>query len=114
MIAYPDTSFLCAMYRQQENSGCAAQHFANMPEPLYVASPLLFEFRQAQACSCLTHPHLFRQGGQGFGEHLNSLLNVHGFGVHEGKSKAFTIRCGIEFAKAAEFLIGEMKQADCS
>lgn len=70
--------------------------------------------QRTQACSCLTHPHLFRQGGQGFGEHLNSFLNVRGFGVHEGKSKAFTIRCGIEFAKAAEFLIGEMKQADCS
>jgi hypothetical protein len=47
MIAYPDTSFLCAMFRNQVNSIVAAHHFAKMPEPLHVASPLLFEFRQA-------------------------------------------------------------------
>jgi predicted nucleic acid-binding protein len=47
MIAYPDTSFLCAMFRKQSNSPEAAKHFAQMPEPLHVASPLLFEFRQA-------------------------------------------------------------------
>lgn len=47
MIAYPDTSFLCALYRMQANSREAAAHFAGMPEPLHVASPLLFEFRQS-------------------------------------------------------------------
>ena len=47
MIAYPDASFLCAMYRMQANSGRAAGHFAAMTEPLHVASPLLYEFRQS-------------------------------------------------------------------
>ena len=47
MIAYPDTSFLCALYRKQVNSPQAAAHFAGMPEALYVASPLLFEFKQS-------------------------------------------------------------------
>ncbi len=47
MIAYPDTSFLCALYRIQMNSAAAAQHAAQMPEALHVASPLLFEFRQS-------------------------------------------------------------------
>ena len=47
MIAYPDTSFLCAFYRKQANSSQAAAHFAQMPEALHVASPLLFEFRQS-------------------------------------------------------------------
>jgi predicted nucleic acid-binding protein len=47
MIAYPDTSFLCAFYRKQVNSSRAATHFAQMPEALHVASPLLFEFRQS-------------------------------------------------------------------
>lgn len=47
MIAYPDTSFLRALYRLQANSPEAASHFAKMPEPLHVASPLLFEFRQS-------------------------------------------------------------------
>jgi len=62
VIAYPDMSFLCAMYRQQENSGCAAQHFANMPEPLYVASPLLFEFRQATRWQAYLHSHYPAKG----------------------------------------------------
>jgi predicted nucleic acid-binding protein len=47
MIAYPDTSFLCALYRLQTNSVTAAQHAGQMTEPLHVASPLLFEFRQS-------------------------------------------------------------------
>jgi hypothetical protein len=47
MIAYPDTSFLCAFYRKQVSSPLAAAHFAPMPEALHVASPLHFEFRQS-------------------------------------------------------------------
>ncbi len=47
MIAYPDTSFLCALYRPQQNSQRAASHAAGMTEPLHVASPLLYEFRQS-------------------------------------------------------------------
>jgi predicted nucleic acid-binding protein len=47
MIAYPDTTFLCAIYRKQANSAMAAAHFAGMREPLHVATPLLFEFRQS-------------------------------------------------------------------
>ncbi len=55
MIAYPDTSFLCAMFRNQANSPEAAKHFAQMPEPLHVASPLLFEFRQATRWQAFLH-----------------------------------------------------------
>jgi len=47
MIAYPDTSFLCALYRPQMNSKRASQHAAGMSEPIYVSSPLLYEFRQS-------------------------------------------------------------------
>ena len=46
MIAFPDTSFLCAMYVRQDNSPAAAAHFKTMPEPLHVSSLLLYEFRQ--------------------------------------------------------------------
>ena len=46
MIAYPDTSFLCALYRRQDNSPAAAAHFADMKEPLHVSTLLLYEFRQ--------------------------------------------------------------------
>jgi predicted nucleic acid-binding protein len=47
MIAYPDTSFVCAMYRFQVHSILAAAHFKRMPEPLHVGSLLLYEFRQS-------------------------------------------------------------------
>lgn len=47
MIAYPDTSFLCALHRRQDNSPEAAAHFKTMPEALHVSSLLLFEFRQS-------------------------------------------------------------------
>ena len=47
MIAYPDTSFLCALYRRQDNSPTAAEHTKTMSEPLHVSSLLLFEFRQS-------------------------------------------------------------------
>ena len=47
MIAYPDTSFLCALYRRQDNSPEAATHFKTIPEALHVSSLLLFEFRQS-------------------------------------------------------------------
>lgn len=55
MIAYPDTSFLCALYRNQVNSPQAARHFAQMPEPLHIASPLLFEFRQSTRWQAYLH-----------------------------------------------------------
>lgn len=62
MIAYPDTSFLCALYRSQENSKRAAQYFASMPEPLAVASPLLFEFRQSTRWQAWWHSKDARKG----------------------------------------------------
>lgn len=55
MTAYPDTSFLCAMYRKQANSLEAARHFAAMSEPLHVASPLLYEFRQSTRWQAFLH-----------------------------------------------------------
>ncbi len=62
MIAYPDTSFLCAFYRKQENSPQAAAHFAQMPEALHVASPLLFEFRQSVRWQVYLHAKDARKG----------------------------------------------------
>ena len=47
MLAYPDTSFLCALYRSQANSPQAAAYFQAMPGPLEVTTLLLYEFRQA-------------------------------------------------------------------
>jgi len=47
MSAYPDTSFLYAIYRKQVNSPRAAAFFRKMPEPLTASSLLLYEFRQS-------------------------------------------------------------------
>ncbi|MDH4476642.1 MAG: PIN domain-containing protein [Verrucomicrobiaceae bacterium] len=47
MRAYPDTSFLCTLYRLQANSPLAAAYFAAMPGALEVTTLLLYEFRQA-------------------------------------------------------------------
>jgi predicted nucleic acid-binding protein len=47
MIAFPDTSFLCAFYRRQDNSPAAAAYFKAMPEALHVSGLLLYEFRQS-------------------------------------------------------------------
>ena len=47
MIAFPDTSFLCAFYRRQDNSPQAAAYFKAMPEALLVSSLMLYEFRQS-------------------------------------------------------------------
>jgi predicted nucleic acid-binding protein len=47
VIAYPDTSFLCAFYVKQSHSPVAAAHAATMKEPLHVAAFLAYEFRQS-------------------------------------------------------------------
>lgn len=47
MRAYPDTSFLCAFYVKQSNSPAASAVAAGMREPIHVAAPLLYEFRQS-------------------------------------------------------------------
>jgi predicted nucleic acid-binding protein len=47
MIALPDTSFLCAFYRRQDNSPRAAAYFTAMPEALHVSGLALYEFRQS-------------------------------------------------------------------
>ncbi len=57
MKAYPDTSFLGALYRLQDNSAEAAAYFAAMPGPLEVTTLLLYEFRQAVRFQIRLHRH---------------------------------------------------------
>jgi len=47
MIAYPDCSFLCAVYRLQDNSTRAIAWLQRHEEPLPLTSLLLYEFRQS-------------------------------------------------------------------
>lgn len=62
MNAYPDTSFLVALYRPQINSLQAAAHFQAMTEPLYVSPLVLFEFRQSVRLQEFLHSKNPRQG----------------------------------------------------
>lgn len=65
MTAYPDTSFLCALYRLQANSPQAAAYFKAMTEPLHVTSLLLYEFRQSSRLQVWLHA---RDPKKGFSE----------------------------------------------
>lgn len=47
MNAYPDTSFLCSLYRKQHTSLQAVGYQKVLMEPLPVSSFLLLEFRQS-------------------------------------------------------------------
>ena len=47
MIAYPDTSFLCSLYREQVHSERADAYRESMREPLHFTRLLEFEFLQA-------------------------------------------------------------------
>ena len=47
MNCFPDTSFLCALYRTQVNSSLADQFMAGLSGTLGVSSLLLLEFRQS-------------------------------------------------------------------
>jgi predicted nucleic acid-binding protein len=47
MNCFPDTSFLCALYRSQMQSALADRFMRSLGEPLGVSSLLLLEFRQS-------------------------------------------------------------------
>jgi predicted nucleic acid-binding protein len=55
LIAYPDTSFLCALYRTQDNSSRALSCRNAMTEPLHVTRLLLWEFRQSVRFQAFRH-----------------------------------------------------------
>ena len=65
MNFYPDTSFLCALYREQENSKQADTIFRNLPEALSVTALLLFEFRQSVRLQAFLHRS---DASKGYGE----------------------------------------------
>jgi len=57
MIVFPDTSFLCSIYRRQVFTPKALEHMDSLSTPLPVSTLLLFEFRN----SLYFHQRLFRQ-----------------------------------------------------
>ena len=62
MKAYPDTSFLCALYVAQSTSAAAIAHYQQMNEPLYVTALLLGEFRQSVRFQIFRHSRDATQG----------------------------------------------------
>jgi predicted nucleic acid-binding protein len=62
MTAYPDTSFLCALYRAQDNSRRADAVFDALSEPLALTSLLAFEFRQSVRYQTALHARDRRKG----------------------------------------------------
>ena len=57
MSAFPDTSFLCALYRRQANAPLAIAYMAQHAAPLPVSSFLLLEFRQSLRLQARLHAH---------------------------------------------------------
>lgn len=62
MIDYPDTSFLCAVYRKQDNTAEALAYRRSMTETLCVSTLLVFEFRQAIRLQVWLHGQDKRKG----------------------------------------------------
>ncbi len=55
MIAFPDTSFLCALYVPQSTSAAAIAQYQKLTEPLHVSALLLGEFRQSVRFQIFRH-----------------------------------------------------------
>lgn len=62
MTDYPDTSFLCAVYREQDNSTEADAYRDSMTEPIRVSTLLEFEFRQATRLQVWLHSQDKKKG----------------------------------------------------
>lgn len=62
MTTYQDISFLCALYREQDNSRPADAFRAGMAVPLLVTPLLEFEFRQAARLQVWLHGQDKRKG----------------------------------------------------
>ena len=74
MTCYPDTSFLCALYREQDNSKTADAHRKAMTEILPVTSLVLFEFRQSVRFQTWLHQ---KDAGKGYGEREGAKMLAH-------------------------------------
>ena len=69
MKAFPDTSFLCSLYRLQEFSPKAIAQMTRTAKPLTVTSLLLFEFRQSVRLQVFLRTHDRKKGfGKAEGE----------------------------------------------
>lgn len=114
MSAFPDTSFLCALYRPQANSERADQFMLGLRQSLEVSSLLLLEFRQSIRLQIRLHLNdrskgfPAKQGQQMLGDLQNDLnagllavVPVDWAAVHqraEALSSAHTLAAGHRLA----------------
>ncbi|HAB16729.1 MAG TPA: PIN domain-containing protein [Verrucomicrobiota bacterium] len=71
MSCFPDTSFLCSLYRKQIHSPGAIALMQALPGPLPVSSLLLLEFRQSVRLQARLQP---RGRPKGFSKHEANLM----------------------------------------
>ncbi|MBX9578417.1 MAG: type II toxin-antitoxin system VapC family toxin [Chthoniobacterales bacterium] len=114
MSHFPDTSFLCALYRREMSSRHADTYMNKLEEGLNVSSLLLFEFRQSVRFQIRLHEKdrtkgYSREEGEKMLQDLQSDLGagiiqsipVDWAEVHyvaERLSKTYTIKEGFRFA----------------
>jgi predicted nucleic acid-binding protein len=78
VIAYPDTSFLYALYRAQRNTHEAVRHALAMLEPIHISALLLFEFRHSTRWQAFLHAHDPSKGyDAGAGRAMLARLNAN-------------------------------------
>ena len=71
MMAFPDTSFLCSLYRQQVHSPRVVAYMHALAGPLPVSSFLLLEFRQSVRVQARLHS---KNKTKGFPKHEAHLM----------------------------------------
>lgn len=74
MTHFPDTSFLCSLYRQQVHSSRAIAYMVALAGPLSVSSLLLLEFRQSTRLQIRLH---LENKSKGFGKAAGTQMLRH-------------------------------------
>jgi len=137
MSHFPDTSFLCALYREEEHSPLADQWMKKLSEGLKVSNLLLLEFRQSVRLQIWLHRENPKKGfSKSQGERMLqdlqsdlhsgvlSIISIEWAQVHEiaeRVSSKYTLLEGYRFADilhvataihvgATQFLSFDLKQ----
>jgi predicted nucleic acid-binding protein len=94
MKAFADTSFLFALYRQQDNSHLADAFVSRSGEPIHASSLVIYEFRQSARFQAFRHT---RDRTTGFSKRLaNQMLEV----LHENINDGAIVLIPVEWPEA--------------
>lgn len=82
MKAFADTSFLYALYRQQDNSHLADAFVSRSREPIHASSLVIYEFRQSARLQVFRHS---KDRTKGFSKRAaNQMLEVLHENINDG------------------------------